>query len=66
VGWHWFKYIDNDPSDPRADPSNSDSNKGLLSNRYQPYTPLLDSMKRINERVYGIVHHLDDHQSNKR
>ena len=66
VGWHWFKYIDNDPSDPRADPSNSDSNKGIFSNRYQPHTPLLDSMKRINERAYGIVNHLDNRQSNKR
>jgi len=22
VGWHWFKYMDNDPEDTRADPSN--------------------------------------------
>lgn len=59
IGWHWFKYIDNDPSGTRADPSNQDSNKGILSNRYEPYTPLLDSMKRINERAYGLVNHFD-------
>jgi hypothetical protein len=59
VGWHWFKYIDNDPADTRADPSNQDSNKGILNNRYEPYAPLLDSMKRINERAYGIVERLD-------
>jgi hypothetical protein len=59
VGWHWFKYIDNDPADTRADPSNQDSNKGILSNRYEPYAPLLDSMKRINERAYGIVDFFD-------
>ncbi len=61
VGWHWFKYIDNDPTDTRSDPSNLDSNKGILSNRYEPYTPLLDSMKRINERVYGLVDYFDTH-----
>ena len=59
VGWHWFKYIDNDPADTRSDPSNRDSNKGILSNRYEPYTPLLDSMKRINQRAYGLVEHFD-------
>lgn len=59
VGWHWFKYIDNDPSDKKADPSNRDSNKGMLNNRYEPYAPLLDSMKRINERAYGIVDRFD-------
>ena len=59
VGWHWFKYIDNDPADTRADPSNRDSNKGILSNRYEPYTPLLDSMKRINQRAYGLMQCFD-------
>lgn len=59
VGWHWFKYIDNDPADKSADPSNRDSNKGILSNRYEPYSPLLASMKRINERAYGIVERFD-------
>lgn len=59
VGWHWFKYSDNDPEDKRADPSNRDSNKGIVSNRYEPYLPLLDSMKRINERAYGLVRYFD-------
>jgi hypothetical protein len=57
VGWHWFKYIDNDPTDVRADPSNKDSNKGMLNNRYEPYTPLLDSMKALNQRAYGLIDH---------
>ena len=55
VGWHWFKYIDNDPTDTQADPSNKDSNKGILNNRYEPYAPLLDSMKAINLRAYGLI-----------
>ncbi len=31
VGWHWFKYIDNDPEEKGIDPSNVDSNKGVVS-----------------------------------
>jgi hypothetical protein len=64
VGWHWFKYVDNDPDDKTVDPSNTDSNKGILSNRYEPYTPLLESMKRINERAYGLIS-LFDHNPAK-
>lgn len=59
VGWHWFKYIDNDPADTKADPSNRDSNKGIVSNRYEPYRDLLESMKRINEHTYRLVDHFD-------
>lgn len=59
VGWHWFKYADNDPADQQADPSNLDSNKGMLNNRYEPYTPLLESMKRVNTRAYGIIGRFD-------
>ena len=59
VGWHWFKYADNDPADTRADPSNTDSNKGIVSNRYEPYAPLVTSMERINKRVYGLADYFD-------
>jgi hypothetical protein len=27
VGWHWFKYMDNDPTEANAEPSNTDANK---------------------------------------
>ena len=59
VGWDWFKYMDNDPADTKADPSNRDSNKGILSNRYVPYDPLLEAMKRINERTFSLVNYFD-------
>jgi hypothetical protein len=59
VGWHWFKYIDNDPDDRRADPSNRDSNKGIVGSRYEPYGALLESMRRINVRAYRIIGQLD-------
>jgi hypothetical protein len=64
VGWQWFKYIDNDPADTKSDPSNRDANKGLLNNRYEPYTPLLDSMKAINERVYSLAAYFDGRPMN--
>jgi hypothetical protein len=59
VGWHWFKYADNDPADPKADPSNRDSNKGVVSNRYVPYQPLLDAMKELNQRTFSLIDHFD-------
>jgi hypothetical protein len=59
VGWHWFKYADNDPADLQTDPSNRDSNKGIVSNRYEPYQALLGAMKRINERSHALVDFFD-------
>ena len=59
VGWHWFKYSDNDPDDTKADPSNRDSNKGIVNNRYEPYTVLLEAMQPVNDRAYGLVEYFD-------
>jgi hypothetical protein len=55
VGWHWFKYMDNDPADLITDPSNRDSNKGIVNIRYEEYTPLLEAMKALNDRAYAIA-----------
>lgn len=59
VGWHYFKYIDNDPNAKGVDPSNVDANKGIVSNRYVPWTPMLDKMKEMNTQVYNLVEHFD-------
>jgi hypothetical protein len=59
VGWHWFKYIDNDPTAPNPEPSNLDSIKGIVSNEYKPYTVLLDTIKQLNARVYGVIDLVD-------
>jgi hypothetical protein len=59
VGWHYFKYIDNDPTAKGVDPSNVDANKGIVSNRYVPWTPMLEKMKEMNTQVYNLVEHLD-------
>ncbi len=59
VGWHWFKYADNDPDAKGVDPSNLDSNKGIVTARYMPYAPLLDAMRELNQRTYGLIEVMD-------
>jgi hypothetical protein len=63
VGWHWFKYQDNDPTNKNVDPSNTDANKGLLDNNYQLYKGLTDKMKEINDQVYPLIDFFDKRQS---
>ena len=55
VGWHWFKYLDNDPDDKTTDPSNRDSNKGLVNLKYEPYADLLSAMKALNANLYPLA-----------
>jgi hypothetical protein len=60
VGWHWFRYADNDPEDPTTDPSNRNSNKGIVNVHYQPYAELVDQMKQINQQAYRLIEFFDD------
>ena len=60
VGWHWFKYQDNDPAKKNAELSNIDSNKGIVNIRYEPYTEFVDMMKEINREVYPLTQYFDD------
>jgi hypothetical protein len=59
VGWQWFKYQDNDPEDGSTDPSNRDSNKGILDLRYSPYVDLVAAMRDLNVEAYSLVEFLD-------
>ena len=59
VGWHWFTYQDNDPEDLTTDSSNRDSNKGIVNSKYQPYKPLLENMKMLNDHVFRLILFLD-------
>ncbi len=59
VGWHWFKYMDNDPSDTQAEASNRDSNKGIMRLTYEPYAPLLTKMKAVNKEMYSLADYFD-------
>jgi len=62
VGWHWFRYADNDPDDKTVDPSNRDSNKGVVNAVFEPWQPLLDGMSLLNDRTYSLIHHFDREQ----
>lgn len=59
VGWHWFKYMDNDPEDLSTDYSNRDSNKGIVNSKFEPYLPLLKEMKIINDNALNLVQYFD-------
>jgi hypothetical protein len=59
VGWHWFRYRDNDADDPNAEPSNRDANKGIVNSRFVSYTPLIDAMREINTRNYSLIEFFD-------
>lgn len=59
VGWHWFKYMDNDPQNLKTDESNRDSNKGVVKWDFEPYTELLDEMKQLNDNVWSLIRYFD-------
>jgi hypothetical protein len=57
VGWHWFMYQDNDPTNPKNDKSNVDSNKGIVTWDFKPYLPLLDNMKQLNDNTLNLIYY---------
>ncbi|NLF38536.1 hypothetical protein GX586_03775 [bacterium] len=59
VGWHLFKYADNDPENLSADPSNRNSNKGIVTACYDVHTPYVDELRALNWNVYDVITHLD-------
>ncbi len=59
AGWQWFKYQDNDPEDKNAEPSNIDSNKGIVDYRFEPYAPLLAGMAELNREAYALTEYFD-------
>ena len=60
VGWHYFKYQDNDPEMEGAELSNVDANKGIVNNDYNEYLPLLNLMKEVNLQVYELIDYFDN------
>ena len=59
VGWHWFRYQDNDPNDKSGDASNNDSNKGIVDTQYNEYKDLTERMKQLNESAFKIIKYFD-------
>ncbi len=63
VGWHWFRYMDNDPSDLTTDPSNRDSNKGVVNSNYEPYDDLLNEAEQVNKQSYHLIQYFKQQQT---
>lgn len=59
IGWHYFKYQDNDPTAKGVDPSNIDANKGIVNNDYELWTPMTNLMKELNIQVYPLIQYFD-------
>lgn len=59
VGWHYFKYQDNDPTATGVDPSNIDANKGIVNNDYEIWEPMMEKMRELNVQVYHLAKHFD-------
>lgn len=59
VGWHWFKYQDNDPLQKGAELSNIDANKGIVDVNFDYYPSLMDKMKELNRQVYPLIDYFD-------
>jgi hypothetical protein len=59
VGWHWFQFLDNDPTDTTVDPSNRNSNKGIVDITYSPYLELTKAMQALNRQVYALTEYFD-------
>jgi hypothetical protein len=55
VGWHYFKYQDNDLENKNVDPSNQDSNKGIVTAYFEEYPVCLKLMKELNLNVYELI-----------
>jgi hypothetical protein len=59
IGWHYFKYQDNDPDAKGVDPSNTDANKGIVNNYYEVWQPMMEKMKELNRQVYNLIDYFD-------
>lgn len=60
AGFDWFQYLDNDPENKNADPSNTNSNKGIYSNDWTEYTDLTEQMKFLNKNIYSLINFFDE------
>lgn len=59
VGWHWFKYRDNEPFDTTVQEGNRDTNKGVIAWDYSPYEDLLSRMRDLHAIVYPVTRYFD-------
>lgn len=55
VGWHWFKYQDDDGTDNSSKPSN----KGLCDNYYELFPYLSFFVREVNFNTYHLIEYFD-------
>lgn len=55
VGWHWFKYQDDDGTDNSSKPAN----KGLYDNYYQLFPYLQFFVRELNFNTYELINYFD-------
>ncbi|MBE7046429.1 MAG: DNRLRE domain-containing protein [Ruminococcaceae bacterium] len=60
VGWQWFRYIDNPGDDKYDEGADTNANKGVYTNYYEPWEELLSQMKYTNENTYSLIDYFDN------
>lgn len=61
VGWHYFKYQDNDPNNLKGGYSNIDANKGIVDNDYKPYLEFTTRIKQLNINYLNLIEYFRNH-----
>ncbi len=59
VGWHWCRYMDNDPRYKNNHFPNINSNKGIVDRDYKYQEEFLSYMKTMNDNVSSIIKYFD-------
>lgn len=60
IGYDYFKLWDNNPFVSGADTSNTNSNKGIYNINHEPYTDLINAMKKLNRNKYNLINFFDN------
>ena len=60
VGYNWFRYWDNDPTDTSTNLSDKDANKGLVNNNHEEYEELINYMEELNLNKYSLIKYFDE------
>ncbi|MBN1513707.1 MAG: hypothetical protein JXB13_16950 [Phycisphaerae bacterium] len=55
VGWHWFRYQDDNVGDPKKN-----SNKGIVTYDFEVYEDLVAMMKELNGNLYALVDYFEE------
>jgi len=55
IGWHYFKYQDEDPDWKSTNLPNPNTNKGILDLHYNAWRPMVDEMQDLNCQAYGLI-----------